>query len=200
MTTSTLAFTDSETTSLRRDRRPWNIAVTLRADGHDLAPEEIIIRDVDLTEADPFALQVGHFWERHPAVGGDPGAAQIVPTEHDAALWLLERVQPVLRHTSDGVELCRVHIVGAVPSFDVETFVMMFARHQLMWPAHHHLIDAEVLAIGALAARGQRIDPPYSSDDVSAALGVGVGKYARHTAAGDTEWVRDLYDAAMRPA
>lgn len=63
-----------------------------------------------------------------------------------------------------------------------------------------HLGGGETGAIGALAARGQRFDPPYSSEDVSAALGVDPGKYARHTALGDAQWARDLYDAAMRPA
>lgn len=189
-------FVDCETTSLRHDRRAWNIGLIRRyaATGREHS-EEIIIHDVDLTEADPFALRIGHFWERHPLVSGNPGQAQIINTEAEAALCLFHLVAPQVH---DG-QVAPVHIVGAVPNFDVDTFTRMFARHRLMWPAHYHLIDAETLALGALAARGIQVEYPFTGEELSERLGVDMSRYARHTALGDAEWARDLYDAAMTP-
>ncbi|MGH9288057.1 MAG: hypothetical protein ACRD0V_07190 [Acidimicrobiales bacterium] len=192
--TGPIVFLDTETTSLRRDRRVWNIGVITRRRGVDV-PEEIIIGHVDLADADPMALNVGGFWQRNPNVGGRPGEAQLVDDELRAALWLAERIRPVL--TSDGPR--PVHIVGAVPSFDVEACAAMMRRHQQCWPAHYHLVDVENVAVGALAARGRVVGPPYDSGELSRLLGVDPGDYARHTALGDAYWARDLFDVAMRP-
>jgi hypothetical protein len=63
-----------------------------------------------------------------------------------------------------------VHIVGAVPPhFDVAGFEAMFARSALRWPGHYHLIDAETLAVGELAARGITVAPPFDSEWVMGA-------------------------------
>jgi hypothetical protein len=195
MTESTLCFLDTETTSLHSHRKTWNIATILRdPDGHETA-EEIIIRADDLIwEADPMALVIGHFWERHPDFGGDPGDA-LVLDEDDAVKWLHERIRPVV--TPQGA--VPMHIVAAVPSFDVEGLSRWFRQHQLPWPMHYHQICAENVAVGALAARGLAIRPPYKSEDLSKLLGLDMSSYSRHTALGDATWARDLYDAAMRP-
>lgn len=203
MTNATTVFADSETTSLRPDRRPWNIGLIIR-DGltGTEVDEEIIIADVDLTHADPISLAIGHFRQRHPLVGGDPGRALIVPDEAAAARWLFDRVLPDLRATDDDAErgeAVPVHLVGAVINFDVETFVMMLARHRLYWPGHYHLLDAENIALGALAARGIGVGLPFSGERVSELMGLDLTRYDRHTAGGDARWARDLYDAAMRP-
>ncbi|MGH4011257.1 MAG: hypothetical protein ACRDTH_24375 [Pseudonocardiaceae bacterium] len=194
---SALAFADTETTGLHHHRRIWNIGLIRRyPDGTEIA-EEIIIRWPDLTGADPRALSIGHFWARHPQHGGDPGDALVVEDEHAAADWLMARVRPEV--SADG-GVCPLHIVGAVPNFDVEGFAAMFARHNLCWPAHYHLLDAENIALGALAARGMRVALPYTGEQVSELLGLDTATYARHTALGDARWARDLYDAAMLPA
>lgn len=195
-TPSVLAFLDIETTSLYRNRRPWNIGMIRRApDGTETA-EEIIVRGDDMIwDADPASLLVGHFWQRHPDFGGDPGDAEVLD-EDDALAWLLERVRPTLTAAGEAVP---VHIVGAVPSFDVWTCERWFRMHQLTWPAHYHLVCAENVALGALAARGVVMRPPYSSTELSVGLGLDLSRYAKHTALGDAQWARDLYDAAMSP-
>lgn len=63
---------------------------------------------------------------------------------------------------------------------------------------HYHLIDIGVLAMGALAAKGEVFRPPYKSDELTEALGVELATdEERHTAMGDTRWVRHVYDAVM---
>jgi hypothetical protein len=192
---STLAFLDTETTSLRRNRQTWNIGVILRSpDGTETA-EEVIVRGKDLTsDADPMSLLIGHFWERHPDFGGDPGDA-LVLEEDEAVVWLHRHVRPVI--TPQGA--VPMHIVAAVPSFDVEGLSRWFIQYDLGWPMHYHLICAENVALGALAARGHAFRAPYNSTAISEALGLDVSVYERHTALGDAMWARDLYDAAMSP-
>ena len=91
-----------------------------------------------------------------------------------------------------------VHLVAATPSFDAEVFDRLLRDHRLVPSWHYHLIDIGVLALGALAAKGQRFHPPYKSDELTEALGVELATDAeRHTAMGDVRWVRRVYDAVM---
>ena len=58
---------DTETTSLRPDRRAWDIALIRRDDEGERRVQFFIELDaLDLPNADPFSLNVGRFWERHP--------------------------------------------------------------------------------------------------------------------------------------
>lgn len=194
-TIATCVFLDTETTSLNESRRPWNIGlITRKPDGTE-TEEEIIIGEMDLSLADPRALEIGHFWDRHPIFGDDrPGDhVWIIDDEEAAACWLIERIAP----TKSG----NVHIIGCVPSFDVQTLTAMMHRQGLCWPAHYHIIDAEAVAIGALAARGIRTPLPYTGEWLTEQLGLDTSKYeaGKHTALGDARWARDLYDAATRP-
>lgn len=118
------------------------------------------------------------------------------------------------------------HIVGAVPNFDTERIARLLRgswwlrllRRPSVEPSwHYHLIDVENLIVGhmrskmvnlrretrhAAAARTLFLDlttPPWMSDDLSKAVGVDPDAYNRHTAMGDVEWVRDQFDAVMRP-
>lgn len=191
-----LAFVDCETTRLDVERLAWNIAVIRRRPDGVETGEEIIVRDVDLSRADPMGLLIGHFWQRHPEHGGDPGDATIVEDEAEAAAWLETMVRPSL---TPGGRAEPVHIVGAVPSFDVHTFEPMFRRHGLCWPAHYHLVDAECVAVGALAARGILPRFPYSGEDLTTMLGLDPAAFAKHTALGDARWARALFDAAITP-
>lgn len=114
------------------------------------------------------------------------------------------------RHLRRGADGTRAHVVGAVPNFDTERIAFMFAAYGLDIPWHHHLIDVENLAVGFLHGRavgradglaGSRskvyrpdISLPWSSDDLSEAVGVTPPTDTRHTAMGDAEWVRAIYD------
>lgn len=199
---ATTDFIDSETTDLDLlRRRPWNIAVILRRPGEeDGECEEIMIDPIDTSEANLISLQMGHFYERHPSVGGDPGEGVEVMTEAEAARWLLERVKPDVYRTDAGVQVVSRHLVGAIPSFDAVTFDLMFRRHGLCWPAHYHIVDVEAMIVGWLASVGTAHHPPYNSTDLSLCMGVNPEEFARHTAGGDAKWARALYDAAMSPS
>jgi hypothetical protein len=107
------------------------------------------------------------------------------------------------------------HVVGAVPSFDTHVLDGLLRGHGLIPAWHYHLIDVEVLAVGYLAGRGVKIGstvvdkhgntrlrtPPYSSDELTEALGVeSAAEHERHTAMGDVRWVMRMYDAIMGSA
>jgi len=103
----------------------------------------------------------------------------------------------------------RAHVVGAVPSFDTERIARLMRHHGVDVPWHHHLIDAETLAVGYLRgsiaadrrsglAVGQPFPgPPWDSDALSRAVGIDPDRFARHTAMGDVEWAMAIYDQVM---
>jgi hypothetical protein len=81
---------------------------------------------------------------------------------------------------------------------------------------HYHLVDVEALAAGVVAemrrntrggmtwGRGCAIgdpispEPPWSSSDLSRAMGVDPDDFDRHTALGDAQWAKAIYEAVMR--
>lgn len=55
--------------------------------------------------------------------------------------------------------------------------------------------------IGALAAKGWRVDPPWESEDLSRALGVPpIADADRHTALGAARWAKAIHQAVMAMA
>lgn len=181
-----LVFLDTETTSLRPDRRSWEVGMIVRPAGattreHDIEHRWIIgLEQLDLGNADPKSLEISGFYKRHP---------QISP-EHDwdvydegSVLWEVEK------HTRGA------WIVGAVPNFDAEVIANRM-RHQGVCPAwHYHLVDVENLASGQLS-----LPPPWGFDDLLNAYGLVYAEDERHTALGDAKMARDLYDTIMKPA
>lgn len=181
-----LVFLDTETTSLRHDRRAWEIAWILRNDEGKEAERQYFINEteLDLGNADPKSLQIGRFYERHPAaVLRDQD-----PFEYPSAggrpeynvLWELE-------HDTRGAL-----IVGAVPNFDTEVIGNRMREHGICPSWHYHLVDVETLAAGAL-----KLLPPWNFDKVLDAYGLTYDEADRHTALGDARMARDLYDAVM---
>lgn len=191
--TAPLAFIDTETTSLRPDRKAWEVGLVLREPGRDDAEHRWLIRaaDLDLGNADPAALRVGRFYDRHPEYGGpdDPVWAEAV------ALREIERLTR------------GAHLVGAVVSFDADVLGTRMRASGICPSWHYHLIDVEPLVVGYLSAyerRGRlltaKIGLPWKSDDLSKGLGVRVSDDDRHTALGDARWAMRLWDAVMAPA
>lgn len=177
-----LVFLDTETTELNpRTRRAWDVAMIRRETDGEETTYRYFVTDVDLADANPFSLRVGHFYHRHPIyqVGRQPEKGYVSVCEQVAA----EEVERVTRGA---------HLVGAVPSFDAQTLEDMLWRHGLIPAWHHHLIDVETLAAGWT---GQ--PPLYDSRELSATLGIDRSKYAEHTGYGDALWARDLFDAVM---
>jgi hypothetical protein len=207
-----LCFIDTETTSLRHDRRVWEVAVITREPGE---PDQewqafVSICDLDLGNADLFSLKIGRFHERHPEAGNDPDEArgtirQQVRQElyrEDVVLWQVERLTR------------GAHLVGAVPNFDAEVLANRMRANDICPSWNYHLVDVEPLAAGWLhrhaavlenreatvdeAARLRQLaTPPWKSDNLTAALGVEVSEEDRHTALGDARWAMRVWDAVV---
>ena len=206
---SRIVFLDCETTSLRPDRRAWEIGLIVRriaAPDHEV---QLFVRseDLDLGNADLMSLKIGRYFERHPQGRGNgivPGGARLA-SEADA----LAEVEFLTRGA---------HLVGAVPNFDAEVLGARMRANGICPSWHYHLCCVENLAVGWLnahAATMERRDageipgperaaelrritaPPWKSDDLSAALGIKVSDEDRHTALGDARWAMAVYDAVM---
>ena len=198
-------FLDTETTSLRYDRRAWEIGLIYRS-GSATDPDRevryvIDVEDLDLGNADPASLSIGRFYDRHPQMV-DAVIGVDVSDEIDA----LREVDAITRGAV---------IVGAVPNFDTETLAPRMRAHGLCPSWHYHLVDVEALAAGWLHRyaltlenqAGQKIaadalrtvaTPRWYSDALSEALGIRLTEGERHTALGDAKWARAIYDAIIR--
>lgn len=173
-----LCFIDTETTGVHPDRRVWEVAIIRR---DDEGQREYVwqVSDVDLSNADPFGLNVGRFYERHhrfnPSVVLAYGQAGF---ESEVA----REVEIVTRGA---------HLIGVVPSFDAGCLDPMLRRHRLIPAWHYHLVDVEAMAAGWL-----RTAPPWKSDELSRACEVEPpSDDERHTALGDARWAMRWYDA-----
>lgn len=198
-----LVALDCETTSLRRDCRIWEIGVIERTPGivGDVEHRWFIrAEDLNLGDADPFSLDIGKFYQRHPQMNGAGGAAA-------------QAEQDVLRHVE---RVCRgAHIIGNVVNFDTQRLDARMADCGILWNGHYHLVDCENLAVGYLSALNRTmperpgtvparsilpkydVTPPWDSEKLSSALGVKVPEDDRHTALGDARWALAMYDKVM---
>lgn len=197
-----LIFIDTETTSLRPDRRAWEIGIIERRSDGDVEHHWFIdSEDLDLGNADLMSLQIGRFHERHPDINAD-ASPRCWPEKQ-----VLRQVEALTRGA---------HLVGAVVSFDAEVLAARLRAHGLCPSWHYHLVDVEALAAGVLATQAGWADlsgepasaqalremaqPPWDSGELSGELGIDPADFDRHTALGDARWARAIYDAVMRPA
>jgi hypothetical protein len=203
-----VCFVDVETTGLDPDRHQiWEVALITPVVGATGADdgwnEQIWQLPVDLSRADPIALNIGRFHDRRLPPGSLVALADFA--------W--EFV-----HATRGL-----HLVGACVSFDAERLwcLMRDAGECPMW--HYHLVDVEALAAGFIAgtratlaaatpltgeaawagnpawhaAEGPGAAPPWNSGDLSRAVGVDPDDFDRHTALGDARWAKALYEAVI---
>jgi hypothetical protein len=217
---SAVVFVDVETTGLNHwHHEIWEIAVIDRkVVKHSNQPDQNVDSEhvfhirPDLTRADPTALRIGRFYERTSDLDLPPersGSIHQIRVTLDgeslapSALGFVPRPGPRWQDpTPVARTLARLldgkHIVGAVPGFDANFLQRFLFKHGQAATWHYHLIDVEALAMGFLACGGSAPALPWSSDDLTEALGVKVDPAARHTAVGDARWARDMYDAVMR--
>jgi DNA polymerase III epsilon subunit-like protein len=198
--TAPVCFIDTETTGLDPDRHAiWEVAlITPNGDEH------VWQFPVDEMAADPFALDIGRYWDRcWPA-----GIQEVSDLD---AIYKAHNPKSRRRNFPDqgraikpGKDWCEhfrdltagLHLAGAVVSFDEERLRKLLHQHGILHRWHYHLVDVEALAAGKLG-----IEPPWKSDDLSAALGVTVSEEDRHMALGDARWAMRVYDAVMgRPS
>jgi DNA polymerase III epsilon subunit-like protein len=186
-----LVWIDTETTSLRHDRRAWEIAVIVRRDGHPDHEQTWLVdaNDLDLGNADPQALAVGRYYDRHPQAGRSADRYVLPPPELNALI----QVEEVTRGAV---------LLGSNPGFDTEVLGARMRANGICPSWHYHPIDVPTLALGVLLGRGEpvpyREDGTVGSDDLCRAFGLDLAGYERHTALGDCRLFRDLYDAATR--
>jgi len=195
---SRLVFLDTETTSLRPDRRAWEIALIVRTESRDVEHHwHVNAGDLDLGNADPQSLRFGGFYDRHPQSHGE--ALTMTPSRRPIGaspnlLSEAEAMAKVERLTRDA------HLVGATPNFDAELLAARMRAHGLCPSWNYHLIDVNSMMIGWLSAQrdpqstGPAFPLPWRSDNLAAQVGVVAEPGSRHTALGDARWVRDIYD------
>ena len=212
-----VCFIDTETTSLRPDRRAWEVAVILRRPGLPDRPRRWFIAadDLDLGNADLAALRIGGFFDRHPdyqprARDDNYGAGNNqfwTGDDYDDDGYLTGRdpdghyyARPEIDVMIDIEELTRgAHLVGAVPGFDAEVLAARMRAHGICPAWHYHLQDFETLIAGYLAGQGKPVPLlPWRSDDLSRLIGVEPPEPGeRHTAIGDATWGARVWDAIM---
>lgn len=201
-----LCFIDTETTGVHPGREVWEIAMIRRDDGRP-DREVCFFVDVDLSGADPFGLNVGRFYERHPTGRWIAGLGGPIDMPHGGErgdhLDTYNAALTIAKYTHGA------HLVGAVPNFDAETLAPLLRGEHLIPSWHYHLIDVEPLAVGWLhghaAAMGTPADVvtasnlPWKSDELTRACGVEPAtEDERHTALGDARWAMRLYDAVTQ--
>jgi hypothetical protein len=205
-----IVFLDTETTGVHPGRKVWEVAMIRRDDARAIQAETSFFVEVDLSNADPFGLSVGRFYERHPHGQQFAGMDEDL-VSHEEVIEPETAAERVAAWTHGA------HIVGAVPNFDTEVLGQLLREHGLIPAWHYHLIDVENLAVGYIHGRAKaedlnpkwadqsdhawsnaRIDfgaPPWKSDELSAVIGVEpASEEERHTALGDARWAMRLYD------
>ena len=170
---SDIVFVDTETTGLDPDKHEiWEVALIVH-EGPMLGWREHVHQlEVDLGRADPFALKIGHFHERR--------SHELTP---------LDTFAKSFAYYTRGKHLC-----GNVISFDEERLRKLLRANGACPEWHYHLIDVEALAVGYLAARGQKVSLPWDSENLSRALGIEPDT-SRHEALYDAQWAKQMYDA-----
>jgi hypothetical protein len=193
-----VVFLDTETTGVHENRQVWEVGMIVRPDHEDPDDQDEIhfFVEVDLSEADPFGLRVGKFYDRHPLgkyLSNRDSPQKMTPG--DSAKYLMkEQAAHVVAQATHGM-----HVVGAVPNFDTETLAPLL-RGEWLTPAwHYHLIDIEALMVGFIRGHLQQpIDLPWTSSSLSAAVGVEMpSEEDLHTAMGDARWAMRVYDRIM---
>lgn len=183
---SDLVFMDTETLGLDIDAPIWEFAAVRRNfyDGGVVKEQELHI----------FIHHYAKPWLEGPDALPEEFAADYHKRFNPGEAYGKSGAAEVIAGFLSG----RPHIVGAVPDFDTSRI-----RHQLLAPAHipdpwhYHLIDVENVVVGFLAGRSMLMQPPWKSDDLSAAIGVDPAQFERHTAMGDVRWTMAQYDAVM---
>lgn len=181
-----IVFLDTETTSLRHDRRAWEVGLIVRNGGTESEHSWFVrSEDLDLGNANLGSLAVGKFYNRHPAYGlRELGAA----ADYYGEERMLREVEVLTRDAT---------IVGIVPAFDTDVLAARMRAHDICPSWHYHVQDAETLAVGYLRGKGEQVDYPVDSMELSLRLGVAPSEDDLHTAIGDARWAMRLWDAVM---
>lgn len=195
-----IVFLDTETDGVHPGRKAWEVAM-IRRDETGEAEIEFFV-DIDLETADPYGLNVGRFYERHPygryLAGTIPDFVFGIKDD-GSFLRTRDAAHAVARFTHGAT------LVGIVPDFDTEVLANLLRAEHLTPAWHYHKQDAETLAAGYLYGGGRSdmmprdlrevLTLPWSSEEISRAIGVEPPTAEeRHTAMGDARWAMRIYD------
>jgi hypothetical protein len=196
MTRAPLVFLDTETTGRLPGRKAWEVGM-IRRDPDAAEGSLRMFVDVDVSDAEPGALDIGRYWERHPngraASGLRETGEQLYPPRVVAGL--------VWQWTRGAV------VIGCTVNFDTETLAPMLLANGLEPAWDYHILDVTTYAAGwirgQVAARNlaapRELEPPYKSTAVAAAIGVDLQPIElAHTALGDADLARRMFDAVSK--
>ena len=180
--TRALCAIDTETDGLHWSRQAWEISLIRRHPDGNETPKTLLL-DIDLRKADPKALEIGGFYERHPRgiylrTGQKPDYHKELTSPDLAAYW-------VHRLTFGAI------IVGAQPHFDTHILERLLHVQGLQPSWHYRQRDVESMAAG------------YLGEDVgglakcAAALGIPFPEADQHTAMGDARAALAVYDKCL---
>lgn len=191
-TETATVYLDCETGGLRVRDRPWEIgAVRVDPDGSE-SLHVFHVADFQPSEADPAALAMAGFYDRHPVHALDEFAAGVAAAGPDLDVVVEHRVEPEVLVAFRLERLIRGAVVAcANPSFDVRVLAGMLDRAGRAWTAHYKAVCVYDLAAGALGVR-----QPIHSGDLVAMLGVVRDPGTAHTALADALYARDVDRAA----
>ncbi|MGO2537840.1 3'-5' exonuclease [Brachybacterium tyrofermentans] len=187
--THPLVFVDTETAQLEPIPKPWEIALIKRGGGAGEERLHIMLRQPDLSDASPDALRVNRFYERHPLWNS---------AADQSGLALMDA-----RDAASAVELftAGTQLVGSNPDFDARALDWLLRQHGLRPRWRHHTINLVTLTYPVLHARGEHVQIPSSSYDLSQRAGAEPPqKNVAHTAMGDALWTVRWWDSLMGAA
>lgn len=216
-----LVFIDTETDGIHPGRRVWEVAMIRRDDRGE--QERSFFVSIDLRSADPYGLQVGGFYDRHPqgvslstpppwppttkTPGTLAGVRADAPSPEELAAFHADQAKcqaPVLSKEAAARTVAKwthgAHLVGVNPGFDAETLAKLLRGEGLIEAWHYHLVDVAAMAYGAMSAAVRPLPSPvtlpWKSDELSRAWGVEPpSEEERHTALGDARWALRWYAA-----
>ena len=164
---------DTETTGTDPSRhRIWELAAVRRElDGSRSELELQTFVHARGAKVDPKALEIGNFAKRFRAMD---------------AIGPLQTIQRFNEFAAGAV------IMGLNVSFDLGFLRPLLERSALAPAWHYSPVDIKSLAGGALG-----IAPPWSSDELAAALDIDPDSFERHSALGDCYLGFAIYDAAL---
>lgn len=204
-----LVFLDTETTSLAWNTDIWEVAMIRRDPDGTENDRRMFVAEPDLLNADPAALAIGRFYDRHPQAHGwkaarerlNPEAAGGIAPPRPAPprsvsvaradLLPARTVANVVSEWTQGAIL-----IGSNVAFDALHLHQLLRRHNLAPAWHYRTIDVIAHAAGTLDEDNLALALPWSSYEISRQCGVEPPRDDEaHTARGDARWVQRLWDA-----
>lgn len=181
-----LAFVDCETTGLDPNKHEvWEVGLAIY-DQTARCVQSMHVWQLPLARlaaADPEALKIGGFHERRWS-------------DHHLATW--EQFSTEFTGLVLGLPM-----VGANPAFDAEFLARRLAGSEHERPWHYRVVDIEATVFGSLHGYSERDGAgmsyvpetvPWSSTELSEAVGVVRDPATMHTAMGDVLWYVDLWE------